>query len=69
VYPAFVANAVFTTKVHPAYDDLPEDRYHFPKTLNTVQRASNDGVIYYDPVARAQTIAFAQDRQPYFAIA
>lgn len=27
-----MANAVFTTKVSPTYDDLPEVRYHFPKT-------------------------------------
>ena len=25
-----MAKAVLTTKVDPSYDDLPEDRYHFP---------------------------------------
>ena len=26
----FMTKAVFTTKVTPSYDDLPEVRYHFP---------------------------------------
>ena len=29
-----------TTKVDPSYDDLPKDRYHFPRTyLNAVRKA------------------------------
>jgi putative restriction endonuclease len=27
-----VSKAVFTTKADPTYDDLPEFRYHFPRT-------------------------------------
>ena len=27
-----MAKAVLTTKVDPSYDDLPEERYHFPRT-------------------------------------
>jgi putative restriction endonuclease len=27
-----MAKAVFTTKVEPTYDDLPEFRYHFPRS-------------------------------------
>jgi putative restriction endonuclease len=27
-----MAKAVFTTKIDPTYDDLPEFRYHFPQT-------------------------------------
>jgi hypothetical protein len=28
-----MANAVFTTKAQPVYDDLPEWKYHFPKNI------------------------------------
>jgi putative restriction endonuclease len=35
--------AVLTTKVSPVYDDLPEVRYHFPKTyLRQVESAVGD---------------------------
>ena len=33
-----MAKAVLTTKVDPSYDDLPEERHHFPRTyLNAVR--------------------------------
>ena len=32
--------AVFTTKVDPAYDDLPEQRYHFPRTYLRAARGA-----------------------------
>ena len=36
-----MAKAVLTTKVDPSYDDLPEERYHFPRTyLNAVRQES-----------------------------
>ncbi len=27
-----MAKAILTTKIDPTYDDLPEQRYHFPRT-------------------------------------
>ena len=45
-----MAKAVLTTKVHPSYDDLPEDRYHFPRTyLNAAREALGDWIVYYEP--------------------
>src|SRR4051812_37164894 len=45
-----MANAVFTTKAHPTYDDLPESRYHFPKIyLKTAEQALGDWIVYYEP--------------------
>jgi putative restriction endonuclease len=45
-----MANAVFTTKVNPVYDDLPELRYHFPKTyLNQAKESVGSFIIYYEP--------------------
>ena len=41
---------VFQTKVSPAYDDVPEERYHFPTSyLNQVQRTVGDWIVYYEP--------------------
>jgi putative restriction endonuclease len=41
-----MTKAVFTTKVTPSYKDLPEDRYHFPRTyLNFVQQAVGDYIV------------------------
>ena len=43
-----MAKAVLTTKVDPSYDDLPEDRYHFPRTyLNAAREALGDWIVYY----------------------
>jgi putative restriction endonuclease len=45
-----MTKAVLTTKVSPAYDDLPEERYHFPRAyLNQIRQALNDCIIYYEP--------------------
>jgi len=39
--------AVLTTKVDPFYDDLPEERYHFPRThLKSVRVALGDWIVY-----------------------
>lgn len=60
-----MAHAVLTTSVGSIYDDLPEFRYHFPRTyLNQVQAAVGDWIIYYEP-RRSQ----GGGRQAYFAIA
>jgi hypothetical protein len=45
-----MTKAVFTTKVTPSYKDLPEERYHFPRTyLNHVQQTVGDYIVYYEP--------------------
>lgn len=42
--------AVFTHKVRSIYDDLPEERYHFPRTyLRQVEAVIGDFIVYYEP--------------------
>ncbi|UTY48260.1 hypothetical protein EPK84_16505 [Sinorhizobium fredii] len=41
-----MAKAILTTKVDPTYDDLPEQRYHFPCT-------------YLRPLKVGRLVAFA----------
>lgn len=51
--------------VGSVYDDLPEVRYHFPRTyLNQVGAAEGDWILYYEP-RRSQ----GGGRQAYFAMA
>src|ERR1035438_5222274 len=58
-----MANAVLTMSVGSVYDDLPEVRYHFPRTyLNQIQSAEGDWIVYYEP-RRSQ----GGGRQAYFA--
>lgn len=65
-----MAKAVFTTKVQPTYDDLPEEKYHFPRTyLNQVRAAVGDWVIYYEPRRHDATESGRLGRQVYFATA
>ena len=35
-----MAKGIFTTKVNPTYDDLPEVRYHLPKTYLNQAKAT-----------------------------
>jgi putative restriction endonuclease len=64
-----MANAVFTASENSAYDDLIEERYHFPKTyLNQVEAALGDWIIYYEP-RRNKGQSSSGGRQAYFAIA
>ena len=45
-----MTKAVLTTKVISTYDDLPEERYHFPRAyLHQLQQAVGDFIIYYEP--------------------
>ena len=45
-----MAKGVLTTKIDPTYDDLPEQRYHFPRTyLRQIEAAKGDFIIYYEP--------------------
>ena len=55
--------AVLTTRVDSFYDDLPEVRYHFPRTyLRAMRDAVGDWIIYYEPRRTG-------GRQCYFATA
>lgn len=65
-----MVKAVFTTKVNPVYDDLPEVRYHFPATyLKAVERAVNDQILYYEPRRKDGDLSSRGGRQAYFASA
>src|SRR5260370_18616010 len=65
-----MTKAVFTTKVTPSYKDLPEERYHFPRTyLNYVQEAVGDYVVYYEPRRSSAELSSRGGRQSYFGVA
>jgi putative restriction endonuclease len=62
--------AIFTTKADPTYDDLPEERYHFPRTyLRQVEAARGDWIVYYEPRRRSDDLSSRGGRQSYFATA
>src|SRR5258705_7184540 len=65
-----MTKAVFTTKVTPSYKDLPEERYHFPRTyLNYVQQAVGDYILYYEPRRSSVELSSRGGRQSYFGVA
>jgi putative restriction endonuclease len=65
-----MAKAVFTTKVSPGYNDLPEVRYHFPRTyLNQVRQAVGDHIVYYEPRRTTVELSSLGGRQSYFGVA
>ena len=65
-----MAKAVFTTKVTPSYNDLPEVRYHFPSTyLNQVRQAVGDHIVYYEPRRTTGNLSSFGGRQAYFGVA
>ena len=65
-----MAKAVFTTKADPTYDDLPEHRYHFPRTyLRQVEAAVGDWIVYYEPRRSGTEANSRGGRQVYFATA
>jgi putative restriction endonuclease len=65
-----MAKAVFTTKVTPGYNDLPEVRYHFPRTyLNQVSQAVGDHIVYYEPRRSSTDLSSFGGRQSYFGVA
>ncbi|WP_339948650.1 HNH endonuclease [uncultured Albimonas sp.] len=62
-----MAKAIFTHAEGSKYDDLPWERYHFPRTyLNVVQAALGDWAIYYEPRRDA---ASGRGRMAYYAAA
>jgi putative restriction endonuclease len=65
-----MTKAVFTSKVDPSYDDLPEQRYHFPRTyLRQVEATVGDWIIYYEPRRSSSDLSSRGGRQAYFATA
>lgn len=65
-----MTKAVLTTKVSPVYDDLPEVRYHFPKTyLAQLSKSVGDWIIYYEPRRSTSHLSSRGGRQVYFATA
>ena len=65
-----MSKAVLTTKVDPSYDDLPEERYHFPRTyLNAAQAALGDWIVYYEPRRSSAKLSSRGGRKSYFATA
>ncbi len=65
-----MAKAVLITKVDPTYDDLPEERYHFPHIyLGQMQKAIGDWIIYYEPRRTSGDLSSSGGRQSYFATA
>lgn len=59
---------VLTTKADPTYDDLPEHRYHFPRTyLKAVQQGLGDWAIYYEPRRTSGDQSSRGGKQAYFA--
>ncbi len=65
-----MTKAVFTTKVTPSYDDLPETRYHFPRAyLNQVRQAVGDYIVYYEPRRSSSELSSRGGRQSYFGVA
>jgi len=65
-----MAKAILTTKVDPTYDDLPEQRYHFPRTyLRQIEAAKRDWIIFYEPRRSSGNLSSRGGRQAYFATA
>src|SRR5215469_6514236 len=65
-----MTKAVFTTKIDPTYDDLPEVRYHFPRTyLRQAESAIGDWIVYYEPRRASGDLSSRGGRQAYFATA
>jgi putative restriction endonuclease len=66
----FMTKAVFTTKVTAGYNDLPEVRYHFPRTyLNQATQAVGDHIVYYEPRRSSVELSSFGGRQSYFGVA
>lgn len=65
-----MTKAVFTSKIDPSYDDLPEERYHFPRTyLRQVEATVGDWIVYYEPRRASSDLSSRGGRQAYFATA
>jgi putative restriction endonuclease len=62
--------SIFTTKMSPTYDDLPEERYHFPEMyLDSVKAALDDWILHYEPRRIRADLSSSGGRKAYFATA
>ena len=65
-----MTKAVFTIRVKPTYDDLPEVKYHFPKKYyNIVKSVVGDWILYYEPGRTGTKQSSRSGRKSYFATA
>lgn len=65
-----MVRAVFTHADGSIYNDLPEERYHFPHTyLKAVEAAVGDWIVYYEPRRVEAGSEKTGGRQAYFATA
>jgi putative restriction endonuclease len=65
-----LAKVVLATKIDPSYDDLPEQRYHFPRTyLRAIEEARGDWIVYYEPRRSSGALNSRGGRQAYFGTA
>jgi putative restriction endonuclease len=56
--------------MNPTYDDLPEFRYHFPRTyLRQVEAAVGDWIVYYESRRTSGAPSSRGGRQAYFGAA
>ena len=64
-----LSNVILTTKIDPAYDDLPDSRYHFPKQyLGRIEQVVGDLVIYYEPGRAGSSESNRTGARSYFAV-
>jgi putative restriction endonuclease len=65
-----MAKVVLTHKVDSIYDDLPEERYHFPQTyIRQIESAIGDLAVYYEPGRTGASGSGRTGRQSYIAVA
>ena len=65
-----MVKAVFTHKAGSIYDDLPEERYHFPETyLRQAEATIGDFIIYYEPGRVGTQDRGRYGRRAYVAVA
>jgi putative restriction endonuclease len=65
-----VTKTVLTHKPNSIYDDLPEERYHFPATyLRQVEQAIGDFIVYYEPGRTGLSERNRSGRRAYVATA
>ncbi len=64
-----LSNAILTTKIDPAYDDLPDSRYHFPRQyLGRVEQVVGELIIYYEPGRAGSSESNRTGARSYFAV-
>jgi putative restriction endonuclease len=65
-----MTKAVLITKIGSIYDDLPEERYHFPRQyLRRMEACIRDWIVYYEPGRLSQESRKRDGRLSYFATA